>query len=62
MIYNIKLKQAIEDLNITQRILADVSEVHETILSQVIRGSYHPSDKMKTKIATALGLPLEGLF
>jgi len=60
--YNIKIKQAIEDLDISQRILADVSGVHESTLSLVIRGTYPTSKSMKGKICEALGMTEAQLF
>jgi transcriptional regulator with XRE-family HTH domain len=58
--FAVKLRR--ESLGLTQEDLADKAGIHRTYLSDVERGARNLSLINIERIATALGLPMSGLF
>ena len=46
----------------TQRRLAEISGINETVLSPIIRGRYLPDELEKSRNAKALGVSTKDLF
>ena len=57
-----KLKIVILEKGLTQKMVAERTGIHESILSQIARGTYVPSADQKSMIAEVVGEDKDILF
>jgi len=57
-----KLKIAILEKNLTQKMVAQKAGIHESTLSQITRGTYVPDHRQKQLISRAINEKAEELF
>lgn len=59
---NLHLKMAILESGLSQRNLAKMTGIHESVISMAVQGKYNLDQFQRAKISKAIGKPKEVIF